>query len=355
LGVLAGVLYWAAALALVWFLGHGRAGAEVLVSCYVEPNPQLKQAHQLGCDFRNQASQAVILSAADVRNASIEFVGSPLRYSVADAVVARSEKRGFWGTLFQMAKWVGVAASFAQGLKFIRFDEGDNWQYLIPSVAGGIQAMDSIGRSEHEPLRMAPDYLPEGDFVLDAFERRSYVLLAAKQSGLRSFRMVLGGRALGPADFAAPAGPVEREPFYFLPALELDAPAPEEIECNADFSVCSGTLNVDDRDLDIEDFAVFPTNQRETGGSSWFAVPQVVPVRDEGYFQAEPVKGVAVLTRGGAAVRFSSRFGQPLPLCSRELVYVGRDSGAVDYWVRIAHVTARNRCFLLGECEFDGF
>ena len=200
------------------------ARAEVRVTCIVEPNERLKDVEQLGCDFKNTEGIAVTLSAGDVRDGSLEKIGSPLRYSVASHMIDRSERRGFWGTFFLVAKWTGVALSFAQGLDFIKFDQGDNWRYLIPTVTGALQTVDSVGSAGHTPLTMPPDYLPEGDFTLGPYETRSHVLLAGR-TGLVSFRMSLIGRALttavrqpAPARFEFEA----KHPLEFLHRLPPD-------------------------------------------------------------------------------------------------------------------------------------
>lgn len=312
--------------------------AQVRVTCIAEPNERLKDVEQLGCDFKNLASQPVVLSAGDVRDGSLDRIGSPLRYSVAQQMIDRSERRGFWGTLFQIAKWVGVAASFAQGLDFIQLSEGDNWAYLIPTLTGGMQAIDAVGRAQHTPLTMPADYLPEGDFVLDAHETRSYVLLAATKQ-LASFRMTLNGRAL-----AATEGARFQRPGVRGEPLDRDAMNREALER------INGWV---DRFYVIDD-AAFPQPQNGTGGSSWYAVPQVEPsswtrhradstAGNEGNIQAEPAKGVEVPTVAGAAsAPWTGSLEAPLPLSERERTYLGLDAAAVAEWIRIGEVTAHN-------------
>jgi hypothetical protein len=279
--------------------------AQVRVTCIVEPNERLKDVEQLGCDFRNLQAQPVVLSAGDVRDGSFEKIGSPLRYSVAAQMIERSEKRGSWGTFFLVVKWASVAATALQGFDVIQI--GGKLQAVLPGIATGLQTVDSLTRQGYKPLTMPPDYLPEGDFVLDANETRSYVLLAGK-TGLASFRMSLQGRTLS----------VGREPF------DRDVMTREALA-----RINGWVYEVaDDRVFEVPGFSGIPTTKKETEGGSRFAVRQV------GIRQGEPVKGVEVLTVAGAAA-LSIEFGAPpLPLsliC--EFPYAGLDAAAFGEWV----------------------
>jgi hypothetical protein len=343
----------AAGFAAAAVLLSGILAAQVRVTCYVEPQYQLKKAKQLGCDFKNEGAQPVVLSASDVRDASFEKLGSPLRWSAADYVVENSEKRSPWATVFTVLKWAGVAASFAQGLNFIKFDDGDNWKYLIPTATGAMQTIDSVGRGEHNPMTMPPDYLPEGDFILDGFEARSYVLIAAEPLFASSFRVHLNGRvmsALGAGGtggrargFAARAG----RRYQAVEWSDLERMNREALE-----RINEWVFEVaDDRVYELQDFTAYPTNNTRTEGGSRFAVPQVAQVKTlvsfpavaaKGNLQAEPVKGVEVTDRGGAAA-FQSIGESPLPLSlNRVLVNAGRDAGAFTDWVAVGQMTARN-------------
>lgn len=318
----------AAGFAAAAVLLGGVLAAQVRVTCITEPNTRLKNATQLGCDFRNLGAQPVVLSAGDVRDGTFERIGSPLRYSVANAMIEDSEKRGFWGMFFQVAKWIAVAASFAQGLDYISL--GDSWRYLIPTLTGGLQAIDGVGRAQHRPLEMPPDYLPEGEFVLDGNESRAYVLLAAKPVFTTSFRVTLSGRTLA---LATPGG--------FVPASGTRSAWRGAEPLDVERMNRAALDSINELVYEVVDDGVYRVNLSDAAGIfystkegpiEWVAAPET----SEAVLEVSP-------REGQAAVAASQSIGEsPLPLSSIRGSHAVPHAAALADWVAVGELTRRN-------------